>query len=45
MASLDNSYRERSDFLLVSKVDPLFYSLRDDARFQKLQRRVDLPPY
>jgi TolB-like protein/DNA-binding winged helix-turn-helix (wHTH) protein/Tfp pilus assembly protein PilF len=43
IAWLEKSYQERSDFLRVSKVDPLFDSLRDDARFQDLLRRIGFP--
>jgi hypothetical protein len=43
IAWLDKSYRERSSFLTVAKVDPLFDSLQDDARFQELLRRIGFP--
>lgn len=40
LAWLEKAYQERSDFLLVLKVDPLF--LRPDPQFQELLRRVGL---
>ena len=44
---LEEAYKERSDFLLVLSVDPLFDGLRSDPRFQDLLRRMKLPdvPY
>jgi TolB-like protein/DNA-binding winged helix-turn-helix (wHTH) protein/Flp pilus assembly protein TadD len=39
---LEKAYQERSDFLLVLKVDPLFDPLRPDPRFQQLLRRIGL---
>jgi TolB-like protein/DNA-binding winged helix-turn-helix (wHTH) protein/Tfp pilus assembly protein PilF len=41
---LEKAYGERSDFLLVLRVDPLFDGLRPDPRFQDLAHRVGLPP-
>lgn len=41
---LEKAYGERSDFLLVLRVDPLFDALRPDPRFQDLMHRVGLPP-
>ena len=43
MAWLDTAYKERSDFLLVLKVDPLFDALRSDPRFQKFLLRLNFP--
>jgi TolB-like protein/DNA-binding winged helix-turn-helix (wHTH) protein/Tfp pilus assembly protein PilF len=43
LASLEKAYNERSDFLLVLKVDPLFDGLREDPRFQELVRRIRFP--
>ena len=44
---LEEAYKERSDFLLVLSVDPLFDGLRSDPRFRDLLRRMKLPdvPY
>jgi hypothetical protein len=41
--SLEKAYVERSDFLLVLKVDPLFEGLHDDPRFGGLVRRIGFP--
>lgn len=43
LAWLEKAYKERSDFLLVLKVDPLFDGLRGDPRFQDLVRRIGFP--
>lgn len=43
IAWLERAYQERSDFLLVLRVDPLFDSLRPDPRFQALLRRIGFP--
>jgi len=43
IAWLEKAYKERSDFLLVLKVDPLFDGLRADPRFQDLVRRMGFP--
>jgi hypothetical protein len=40
---LEKAYVERSDFLLVLKVDPLFEGLHDDPRFGGLVRRIGFP--
>lgn len=42
-ASFEKAYAARDSQLQFLKVDPAFDSLRDDARFQDLQRRVGLP--
>ncbi|HEX4593403.1 MAG TPA: winged helix-turn-helix domain-containing protein [Bryobacteraceae bacterium] len=41
---LEGAYRERNDFLLVMKNEPLFDNLRADARFQDIERRIGLEP-
>lgn len=42
MAWLEKAYTERSDFLIILKVDPVFDGLHDDARFRDLLRRIGL---
>jgi hypothetical protein len=39
---LEKAYKERSEFLNVLKVDPVFDGLRDDRRFQDVLRRIGL---
>ena len=39
-AELNNSFEKREGFLLMVKVDPRLDSIRDDARFTDLMRRV-----
>ncbi|MFN2533447.1 MAG: tetratricopeptide repeat protein [Pyrinomonadaceae bacterium] len=43
-AWLDKAYQDRSFFLIWLRVEPLFDSLRDDARFQDLLQRVGFTP-
>jgi TolB-like protein/DNA-binding winged helix-turn-helix (wHTH) protein/Tfp pilus assembly protein PilF len=43
IAWLEEAYQERSDFLLVLKVDPLFDSLSSDPHFLDLLDRVGFP--
>jgi len=38
---LEKAYKERSDFLLVLNVDPLFDGIRSDPRFQDILRRMN----
>jgi len=40
---LNKAYNERSDFLVCSKVEPLFDTLHSDPRFHDLIHRVGLP--
>lgn len=40
---LNAAYREREWFLCVLKTDPAFEPVRNDARFQDLVRRLNLP--
>jgi TolB-like protein/DNA-binding winged helix-turn-helix (wHTH) protein/Tfp pilus assembly protein PilF len=40
---LEKAYKERSDFLLVLNVDPLFDDLRPKPRFQELLHRIGFP--
>jgi Tfp pilus assembly protein PilF len=42
--NLEHAYRERADFLLYLKNDPLFDGLRADSRFQDIERRIGLEP-
>ena len=41
-AWLEKAFQDRSIFLIWLKVEPQFDSLRDDARFQDLLRRINL---
>jgi tetratricopeptide (TPR) repeat protein len=45
IAWLEKAYQERSDFLLVQKLDPLFDSVRLDPRFHELLHRIGFPDY
>ena len=40
---LDDSFRKRESHLVMMKADPRFDSLRADARFEELLRRVGFP--
>jgi len=42
LASLEAAYQERHPYLIFLKVEPVFATLRSDARFAELQRRVGL---
>ena len=41
---LERAYRERSNYLLFIRADPVFQPLRGDPRFPELLRRMGLPP-
>jgi serine/threonine protein kinase len=41
---LEKSYEERDDWIVWTRMNPEFESLRSDARFQDLMRRIGLPP-
>lgn len=41
---LEEAYRERNDFLLVVKNESIFDGLRNDQRFQDIERRIGLAP-
>jgi TolB-like protein/DNA-binding winged helix-turn-helix (wHTH) protein/Tfp pilus assembly protein PilF len=43
MSWLEKAYQQKSDFLLVLGVDPIFDGLRSDPRFKDLVRRIGLP--
>jgi hypothetical protein len=40
LQQLEKAYAERSDHLVLLKVDPIFDPLHSDARFQDLLRRI-----
>jgi serine/threonine protein kinase len=42
---LEESYEERSHWLIYLRIDPSMDDLRDDPRFQNLLRRVGLPAH
>ncbi len=44
LAWLEKAYEERTFFLIWLKVEPRFDSLRDDARYKDLLRRIGLQP-
>jgi hypothetical protein len=37
------AYAERSGWLLELKIDPSWHKLRDDSRFEALQRKIQHP--
>jgi hypothetical protein len=41
---LEKAYEERSDYLLYLHADPLFHGLRNDRRFQNLERKIGVEP-
>jgi serine/threonine protein kinase/Tfp pilus assembly protein PilF len=41
---LERAYEEKSHWLIYLHIDPSMDTLRDDARFQDLLRRIGLPP-
>ena len=43
MEWLEKAYQDRSSFLLWLNVEPLFNSMRSDARFQDLLKRMNFP--
>jgi hypothetical protein len=40
---LETSYREHGEWLVLLMVDPRFDSVRENARFQDLMRRMNFP--
>jgi hypothetical protein len=43
LAALERAFNDRSHWLLYLKIDPMLASLRGQAAFQDLIRRVGLP--
>ena len=41
---LERSFQERDFWLVFLRVDPLFDGMRDDPRFERLARRIGIPP-
>jgi hypothetical protein len=42
-SELDRAYNNRESYLRLIKTDPRFDSLRDDARFKELMKKVGFP--
>jgi hypothetical protein len=41
---LGKAYEERASLLVYFRMDPRIWSLRSDARFQDVLRRMNFPP-
>ena len=40
---LEKAYEDHSTWLFLIKVDPRFYTIRDDPRYRDLVRRMRIP--